>query len=186
MKGIYQIRNIVNNKIYIGSSKDIIKRFNNHTWLLRNNKHNNLHLQHSWNMHGANSFVFEILLLCEEFELLRYEQWYLDNVVRWKHDYNISKFVVACFRGRNHTDRAKNKISKKLTGRKLTKETKNKMSTSKSGEQCYNSKLTKSVVATIREMYLTNDYTQKELGKIFNVPQSSISGIVNYKRWKYT
>ena len=37
--GIYKIENIINNKIYIGSSKNIIKRFNQHKYELRNYNH---------------------------------------------------------------------------------------------------------------------------------------------------
>ena len=50
--GIYQILNIINNKRYIGSSSNLIKRNNRHLDELIKNKHCNLHLQNSFNKHG--------------------------------------------------------------------------------------------------------------------------------------
>ena len=55
--GIYEIRNKVNNKIYIGSSSCIISRWASHRHMLNNNKHSNIHLQRSWNKHVRNSLI---------------------------------------------------------------------------------------------------------------------------------
>jgi len=43
--GIYKIRNKQNNKVYIGSAVDIKKRWRDHKWNLKENKHHNPHLQ---------------------------------------------------------------------------------------------------------------------------------------------
>jgi excinuclease UvrABC nuclease subunit len=43
--GIYRIRNIENNHVYIGSAKDILGRKSRHFYALKNNKHHNQHLQ---------------------------------------------------------------------------------------------------------------------------------------------
>lgn len=59
--GIYKIQNIVNNKVYIGSAKSILSRFSVHKRTLKNNCHFNKHLQSSYNIHGINNFVFEII-----------------------------------------------------------------------------------------------------------------------------
>ena len=42
--GVYKIFNIINKKIYFGSSKDVFKRLKEHRRLLRKNEHPNLHL----------------------------------------------------------------------------------------------------------------------------------------------
>lgn len=51
------------------------------------------------------------------------------------------------------------------------------------GELNGRSKLNKSQVAEIRELYQTGNYTQKEIGEMFGVDQ--ISNIVNKKYWKH-
>ena len=48
ISGIYMIYNTINNKIYIGSSVDIIKRMDSHLSYLRNGKHHSVHLQRAW------------------------------------------------------------------------------------------------------------------------------------------
>ena len=43
--GIYIIRNLINNKVYVGKSKNVKQRKNAHFSALKLNKHNNQHLQ---------------------------------------------------------------------------------------------------------------------------------------------
>lgn len=48
--GVYCIKNIKNNKLYIGSTTvQFVKRLNLHVWELNSNKHKNKYLQNSWN-----------------------------------------------------------------------------------------------------------------------------------------
>ena len=194
MKGIYIIENLLNGNIYIGSSNDIKSRWTVHKSILRGNFHENTHLQSSWNKHGELNFIFEIVLLCEEFELFRYEQWFLDNIVRWGIDYNIAKFADAPMRGRNHSEETKikmslaNKGTAYALGYKHTKETKTKLSKyqkTRVGALSPSSKLIREQVLEIRKLYFTNDYTQKELGRLFVVDETNIWSIVNYKTWKH-
>jgi len=84
--GIYKILNIKNNKFYIGSSKDLNKRWIQHKSNLKNNNHINVILQRSWNKYGKNSFVFDIIEECKENMLLEREQYYIDTL---KPKYNI-------------------------------------------------------------------------------------------------
>lgn len=58
---IYILKNLKNNKVYIGSTNNINRRFYNHLKDLRTNKHYNKHLQHSWNKYGEENFIFETL-----------------------------------------------------------------------------------------------------------------------------
>lgn len=81
MIGIYQIKNKINNKIYVGrTSKSFEYRFKVHINLLKRNKHENPILQNAWNKYGENNFVFEII---ESFnnisieELLNLEKYYI-------------------------------------------------------------------------------------------------------------
>ena len=61
-KGIYGIRNIINNKIYVGKTQvSFGDRWDDHKSKLRNNYHDNLHLQRSWNKYGESAFEFLII-----------------------------------------------------------------------------------------------------------------------------
>jgi group I intron endonuclease len=60
--GIYKITCKVNNVTYIGSTKTSFKkRWKKHKQRLNNNYHENSYLQNSWNKHGKDNFIFEIL-----------------------------------------------------------------------------------------------------------------------------
>lgn len=56
ISGIYNIRNIINGKIYIGSTVDIKYRHYKHFYELKNKIHDNDHLQSAWNKYGEQSF----------------------------------------------------------------------------------------------------------------------------------
>ena len=55
------ILNLVNNKCYVGSSKNIKSRKYQHTKELRDGVHHNSHLQASWNRYGEDKFLFTVL-----------------------------------------------------------------------------------------------------------------------------
>lgn len=78
--GIYKIRNLINGKIYVGSTQDFSFRKKEHFWELKNNKHYNQYLQRAFNKYGEENFVFEILEECNIENLLVREQYYLDTL----------------------------------------------------------------------------------------------------------
>ena len=93
--GIYMIKNTETNKKYIGSSKNIYKRYKKNLNDLRNNKHHNIHLQRSWNKYGKNFFKLNIIEECEPNNLIITEQLYLDNIFEsdnYMNYYNISLY----------------------------------------------------------------------------------------------
>ena len=59
--GVFQIRNTVNNKIFIDSSANINAKKNRHTLQLDVGSHPVTALQHDWKELGADKFVFETL-----------------------------------------------------------------------------------------------------------------------------
>ena len=62
--GIYCIRNLVNNKVYIGKSQNIYKRIHQHIYDLNNHdkrKMENNYLVNSWNKYGKDSFEYIVL-----------------------------------------------------------------------------------------------------------------------------
>ena len=79
--GIYCLINIVNQKRYVGSSKNLQQRLLKHRSLLRKNKHENSKLQNSWNKYNEQMFEYYILEYCEEELLTQREQYYIDTLV---------------------------------------------------------------------------------------------------------
>lgn len=82
--GIYKIVNLLNEKIYIGSSKDVDKRFKRHLRDLRKGRHHNIYLQRSWGKYGGEFFKFEVIE--ETADLFPREQYWIDFL---KPAYNI-------------------------------------------------------------------------------------------------
>lgn len=59
--GVYQVRNLVNGKILLGSSLNLEGPLNRHKFMLKIGSHTNKALQQAWNEYGADKFEFEIL-----------------------------------------------------------------------------------------------------------------------------
>jgi group I intron endonuclease len=59
--GVFQIRNSVNEKVFVGSSLNLDGIFNRHEFQLKMNGHPNKSLQADWNEFGGESFAFEVL-----------------------------------------------------------------------------------------------------------------------------
>lgn len=78
--GIYQIRNIVNGHVYIGSSIDMHRRHKEHMLDLKQNKHGNSYLQRAYNKYGEKSFTFEILECVADKDLLRERESYYIHI----------------------------------------------------------------------------------------------------------
>jgi hypothetical protein len=59
--GVFQIKNIANGKVLLGSSLNLEGPLNKHRFMLRINGHPNKELQKDWNELGPDQFIFEIL-----------------------------------------------------------------------------------------------------------------------------
>ena len=93
ISGIYKITNKINNKMYIGSSKNIINRWNYHINDLLLDKHHSYKLQNEFNEFGINIFTFEIIEVVNNInELKDIEQKYMDDYKCYEDDigYNVS------------------------------------------------------------------------------------------------
>lgn len=86
--GIYSITSPSGN-MYIGSSKNILKRFSEHKNLLKRGSHHSAALQNAWHKYKGN-LEFKQLIVCEQTDLLFYEQLFLDNL---NPQYNICKIA---------------------------------------------------------------------------------------------
>lgn len=124
--GIYQIRNIVNGRVYVGKSKDIPFRWKGHLSNLRAGTHPNRPLSSDWAAFGESNFVFEVLEYCEE-SLLRSKEMEWSRRLRSfdkEHGYNF----LCDFDGFNgkHAEYTKAQIGKTLSGIKRSEETRKK------------------------------------------------------------
>lgn len=98
MRVIYNIKNTVNGKLYIGSSSQYTFRRRGHLSLLRRNKHHSIHLQNAWNKYGADSFEFsviECILTTDRTYLIEREQYWMDTLQSYNQvfGYNISNIA---------------------------------------------------------------------------------------------
>lgn len=87
--GVYKITNLINYKIYVGSTCTSFKsRWQKHLQAINKNNHPNQYLQNSYNKHGFNNFKFEILQNVKKDKelIVRVEQFYLDTL---KPEYNL-------------------------------------------------------------------------------------------------
>lgn len=113
--GVYKIENIINGKIYIGSTSRLgfTRRWYSHLKMLRKNKHYNQYLQASWNKHGENNFKFEIIERCLPNDCIFKEQYYF-NTLHPK--YNILKTAGSPL-GYRHSVISKQKIGDASRGK---------------------------------------------------------------------
>lgn len=77
---IYKITNILNNKIYVGSTKNFNRRKRQHIFDLRHKAHGNDHLQKSFNKYGEDQFKIEIIEQCDVEHLIAREQYWIDHL----------------------------------------------------------------------------------------------------------
>lgn len=119
--GIYKITNKVNNKCYIGQSKDIIKRWKTeYKWHKLNN-----HLHSAFNKYGLENFDFEIIEECEPSLLNEREKFWINVYNSFDRNFGYNKTLGgAGTLGRTFvmTEETKNKIRLTNTGRKFTTE----------------------------------------------------------------
>ncbi len=59
--GVYQVKNLANGKVLLGSSLNLEGPLNRHRFMLKVGSHTNKALQNDWNELGAEKFAFEIL-----------------------------------------------------------------------------------------------------------------------------
>lgn len=208
--GIYKIRNIKNNKLYIGSTISLQKRKSQHFSALRGNRHHNIVLQNSFNKNKENDFLFEIIEMCEPEKLIEREQFFIDL---YEPFYNLSP-TAGNTMGFVFSEQSKKKISEFHKGKKMSKETKERMSRSTSGElnpmfgkkhsaetrkkisststgisrnvglNNPNNSVTPEIVREIRSKYKKGIYGYIRLANEYGVSRGCIEGIITRRTWR--
>jgi len=124
ISGLYIIKNLSNNKAYVGSSSNLKLRFKNHKQKLINGNHENKHLQRSWNKYGKDNFLFKIAIICNANDLAFFEQKLIDKFkssIGWDNMYNQFPTSFSAI-GRKHSEETKIKISQSNKGKIFSKE----------------------------------------------------------------
>jgi group I intron endonuclease len=71
--GVYQIKNKRNEKLFIGSTKNLPGKINSHKFQLKNGLHTNKEMQKEFNEIGEEGFSFDILDRLEPREDVNYD-----------------------------------------------------------------------------------------------------------------
>jgi group I intron endonuclease len=199
--GIYQIRNLVDDKRYIGSAAakgGFANRWGAHRCKLRQHNHHNRYLQNAWNKYGEDAFTFEILLYCDSDDCITFEQMAIDC---YEPEYNICRIAGSPF-GRKHSDETRAKLRSMRLGKGLSEATKLKLSQAHRGKRASDAtKLKMSMsqkgkhdglnaaildaqkVMKIKDL-LRKDVSQKDIAKRFGVDPTTISSIKTGKTWR--
>jgi hypothetical protein len=77
MVGIYLIKNRLDNRVYIGSSNNIERRFRRHRTELKTGRHSNPFLSKAYQKYGKDAFDFIIIELCKQVNLIQRELYFI-------------------------------------------------------------------------------------------------------------
>ncbi len=184
--GIYGIINLLNEKIYIGLSKNIESRFLFHKRRLISNTHKNKHLQAAFNKVGINNFSFIIIEECLEEKLCEKEKYYIAEYksVNNKFGYNkthggefgklndeIIKRTAEKLRQQVISEDMRKRISNTLKGRTQSKELINKRANSCRKVDDKSEKL-------VIDLYITKNYTRNQIVEALNIKKTLIQSII--------
>lgn len=168
--GVYQIICVKNNKFYIGSTKDLILRLNQHLNHLNKNIHENSHLQRAYKLEGPSKFKVKLIeeipykedKYKTEKDYLKYirkrEKFYLDlfNCCDSKIGYNIC----------SKTDTVYANPKKLLQEGKL--------------------KYSEEFILEICELMMDDHYSLIEISKMKNIPYSMVKDINQHRIYEET
>lgn len=120
---VYAITCLENGNKYVGETKKIFRRFNQHRYMLRRNKHVNTALQEAWNKFGEERFAFEIFELNIEINPNGDAEQQIQDYLRNRGEKLFNKRInVKTNEGISYPDEAKAKMSTKAKQRFSTKE----------------------------------------------------------------
>lgn len=189
LRGIYRIRNIINDKVYIGqTSENFKRRYLHHRWKLNNGSHDNSYLQRAYNKYGAENFVFEVVHIVEDTSLL--DDLEILYIEQSDNRYNML-LGGGGRRGYAMKDSTKKLIGKAnkehMTGRVASEKTKQKMSTSQKARYAAhpNDNRTLSVdTATQIKKMIIDGKKLSEISDQLGVSYKIVNGILSYDTYK--
>jgi group I intron endonuclease len=129
MGHIYLIENIVNKKVYVGCSKSVKLRIQQHKLNLKNNTHKNKHLQSAYNKYGKDILVFKIIEECNDIDLPKREHFWCLKLQSHKRTfgYNILPTNDESLYCKTLSKESRIKLSIAHTGKVMSPETREKI-----------------------------------------------------------
>lgn len=168
ISGIYQIKNKINNKIYVGSSINIYRRWKEHIRYLNDNTHHNIHLLRAWKKYGKENFEFSII---EELLPMQNEskKVFTERIIE-KEQYYIDKFNCSnSYIGYNISGTASGGDAQKITFDNFDEK-----------EKIF----TKEQFIYLVFLLITTDYTLKKIAQITQLNYHIVYNIYNRKTCK--
>ena len=133
---IYKITNLVNNKIYIGKTKNIEKRWKRHIYLAKTGFKR--HLYEAMRKYGIDNFSIEIIDECKDGEEDIREKYWIRKTQSYKNTIGYNKSFGGeggnTWSLNNHKKETSEKISEKSKGHKLSEEARKRIAESKKGK----------------------------------------------------
>ena len=90
ISAVYKITNTVTGDFYIGSSKNIKRRWESHKWPSKWKQHPNNQMYLDMQNYGVDKFVFEVLEVVEPEELKDAEQKFIETLKPTYNNYNAN------------------------------------------------------------------------------------------------
>lgn len=197
MKGIYMIHDKINNKNYIGQTKNFKRRFKEHRCELKRNVHSVKELQDVYNKYGMDAL--EIVILVEDDMLTNtdldvLEIKYIKEFNTFKDGYNHTLGGKG-LRGLTISPENREAINKGIRekakrgkdhfryGTRLTEEQKRRCREKQQGHKGNRAKLTLTEGIQIKLLAIRDKESYVEIAKKFNVSAATASRIANGKRW---
>jgi group I intron endonuclease len=185
--GVYQIRNLTNNRRYIGSATDLKDRWRCHRRDANAQTHHSVVLQRAWNKYGADAFVFEVLLYCDPKDCLMYEQIAFDH---YKPEYNICKMAGSSLgaKWREESKQKRRGSGHPMYGKHHSQSARTSIGMASSlrhgGSDNPAAKLTEDMVVQIKHL-MTNGVGNTTIATQFNVTESTIRSIKTGRTWSH-
>ena len=181
MIGVYKITNKLNGDCYIGSSKDIGKRWKRHIYLHESKgKHHEYFLYRAMRKYGIENFEFEVLELCEDSEKIMLEQKYYKKLNPRYNSIEPKENPLE-----NPTVARRQKIACKEAWKTRSEQSKQKALNNLEKGRYSESFIKNQIEAKKVKSINVSDGTEmffdslSEAGKYLGIPRSSISQILN-------
>lgn len=181
--GIYALYNIASGKIYIGQTRNLVRREYEHFRCLRKGKHHNKYLQRAFNQDGENNFKFVIVEKCPIEELDNKERYYIekfqlmDNQLGYnlENGGNVGKEISELAR------EAKRGEKNPMYGKKLSP---SHVEAMRIKNRCHGSSLNEKQVEKIK-LALLDDVSEDELSNKYQVSKHVICKIKTGKNFSW-